>query len=179
MITLENKRLADWLTQRDELVSQGRKVSQKIEEVEIKIKRFEEREKKLTAKVIPPKELVEKGEELVKKVNEMSKELGIIADQINQSKLDVVPKKMKDDHQQLFRDREALEKERNKIFLKAQKIKDRIIPLVQKEVKPLIGQERMETIDVGRFDDIETSKIVDGKVTIETYNRLHDFMLKF
>lgn len=179
MITLENKRVHDFIVIKDELVNQGRKISRDIEDIEIKVARFEEKEKKITAKVVPPKELTDRGDEVAKQMEALGNELNEIADKINKSKLAAIPNDIKEPHLQLLKDKEKLERERNKIALKVQKIKDKIVPIVQREVSPLIRKERMEQIDMGKFDDIETAKTKDGKVVISTFNHLSDYIKKF
>lgn len=169
MITIENKRLHDYILQKDKLVDEGRAISREIETIEVKVKNFENKEKRITAKVIPPVELTEKGDVMAKELERLSAELGKIADQINQSKLDAIPQEMKEEHMALLKEKEKLERERNKIALKVQKIKDKVIPIVQKEVKPLLKE----------YDDIETAKVKDGKVVINTFNYLEDFKAKF
>ncbi len=170
MIKLENKRLYKYIVDKDELVSEGRKISQQIELIEVKIKQFEAQEMKITAKVIPPKELTDRGDALAKQMEEMGNELNKIAHQINTSKLDAVPKDIKDAHMELLKKKEGLERERNKVALKVQKIKDKVVPIIQKEVKPLLKDE---------FDDIETAKPKDGYIAIETFNRLEDWKKQF
>lgn len=169
MITLENRRLHDYIVQKDELVDVGRGISRQIEAIEVKVKRFEQKEKTITAKITPPKELTDRGDEIVREVTKLQTELTKIADAINQSKLDAIPEDMKNEHLALLKEREKLERERNKIALKVQKIKDRLIPIVQKEVKPLLKE----------YDDIETARVKDGKVVISTFNHLEDFKSKF
>lgn len=164
---------------KDELVNEGRSISKEIEKIESKAKRFEIMEKRITGKIVPPKELTDKGDALVKQVTTMQTELSKLADQINKSKLSAIPEKMKTEHLQLLKDKEALERDRNKIALKVQKIKDRIIPLVQKEVKPLICAKKEVVINIGKFDDIETAQVKDGKVVISTFNHLESYMSKF
>jgi predicted nucleic acid-binding Zn-ribbon protein len=169
MIEIENKKLHDLIVDKDALVNSGRKISRDIEDIEIKVKRFEEKEKKITAKIVPPKELTDKGDALVKQITNLNTELTKIADKINQSKLDAIPQEMKDEHLALLKQKEKLERDRNKIALKVQKIKDKVIPIVQKEVKPLLQE----------YDDIETAKVKDGKVLIATFNYMEDFKRKF
>ncbi len=170
MIELTNKKLHDYIVDKDKLVDVGRKLSRDIEMVEAKIKRIEEKERRITAKVIPPKEMTDKGDALVAEVTRINTELTKIANDINDSKLAAIPADMKKDHMELLKQRESLERERNKIALKVQKIKDRVIPIVQREVKPLLLDE---------YDDIETAKAKDGKVMITTFNHLVDFKKKF
>ena len=179
MITIENKKVHDLIVLKDKEVENGRKISRDIEVIEIKIKRFEDREKKITAKVSPPKELTDRGDEVAKQIGIWSDELDKIAKQINDSKLEAVPLDMKNDHLKLLKDKESLERERNKIALRVQKIKDKIIPVIQREVKPLLQKKRLEEIDMGRFDDIGTAKVKDGKIIIDEMNWLKDWITKF
>jgi len=169
MITLDNKKLHDLITLKDQVVGEGRAMSREIEEIERKILKFEKKEQVITAKVVPPKELTDKGEEIVKEVTKLNVELTKLANQINESKLAAIPEDMKTEHLALMKKREELERQRNKIALKVQKIKDKIIPLVQKEVKPLLNP----------YDDIETARTKDGKVVIETFNHIEEFKKKF
>ncbi len=77
---------------------------------------------------------------------------------------------MKNDHLEVLKQKEKLERERNKVALKVQKIKDKVVPIIQKEVRPLLKDE---------YDDIETAKLKDGKIVIETFNHIEDFKKKF
>ena len=97
------------------------------------------------------------------------KRLEELGNLIEQQKLDAIPKDIKTAHQALMKEREELERERNKIALKVQKIKDRVVPLIQKEVKPLLKE----------YEDIDTAKTKDGKVTINTFNHLNDWIRAF
>lgn len=179
MITLENKKVHDWIVAKDELVFEGRRISGTLENIEGKIKRLEEKEKKITSRVVPPKELTDKGDVITKQIAGLSDELDGILRKISDAKLEAIPKIIKDDHYTLMKEREKLERDRNKIALKVQKIKDKIVPLVQKEVSPLVRKERIVTINIGKYDDIETAKAKDGKVVISTFNHLEDWQKKF
>ena len=170
MITLENKRLHDLIVEKDSLVNEGRKISGQIDEDEIKIKRFEEKEKRITGKVVPPKELTDWGDELMRQMRVLETELTKIANDIEDAKLAAVPKEMKAEHLALLKHKENLERDRNKIALKVQKIKDKCVPIIQKEVRPLLKDE---------YDDIETAKTKDGMVVVTTFNHLADFKAKF
>ena len=168
MLSIENKKLHDWIVQKDELVNVGRKLSGKLDSIEIKIKRFETLEKRITSKV-ELKELKEEGEIIIQQMEVLNNKLTEIGNKISAEKLAAIPLKMKEDHEALMKERATLEQERNKVALKVQKIKDRIIPLVQKEVKPLLGE----------YEDIETAKTKDGKVVINTFDRLEEFKRQF
>lgn len=170
MIKIEHKKLYTLISDKDVLVTQGRKISQKIEDIEAKVKGYEAKEMRITAKVIPPKELTDRGDEVAKQMEKLGDELNSLAQKINNSKLEAVPKEIKDAHMALLKDKEVLERERNKIALKVQKIKDKAVPIIKKEVQPLLKDE---------YDDIETAKLKDGMVVIETFNHLADWKKKF
>ena len=168
MITIENKKVHDFIVEKDRLVNEGRKISQKIDDTEKEIVKFETKEREITAKV-EVKELELKGNILNDECQKKFEELQKIVKQIEDVRLSHIPKDIKDAHLALMAKREELERERNKLFLKVQKIKDRIIPIIQKTVKPLLKE----------YDDIETAKTKDGKVVIATFNHLEDFKRKF
>ncbi len=168
-LIVDNKRIHDLIVDKDVLVQEGRKISQDIEDVEKQVKVFENKEKKITAKVVPPKELTDRGDEVAKQMEKLGDELNEIATKINNSKLDSIPKEMKEEHMALLKAKEKMERERNKVALKVQKIKDKVVPIIQKVVKPLLEE----------YDDIETAKIKDGKVIITTFNYLEDWKRKF
>jgi septation ring formation regulator EzrA len=169
-ITVDNKKVYDLITAKDALVQEGRKISVEIEKLEMKCKRFEEKEKRITGKVVPPVALTDEGNKIAKELEKMAARLDEIVKQINTFKLAGVPQQMKDDHMKTLKDKEALERERNKVALKIQKIKDKVVPIIQKEVKPLLTDP---------YDDIETAKLKDGMVVIETFNHVEDFKKKF
>lgn len=169
MIELTNKKLHDLVVLKDELVWNGRAISQTIEDKEKKVKAFEEKEKKITAKIVPPKELTDKGDSIALQIGKLSDELDAIAKQINDSKLEAVPKEMKEEHMQLLKEIEGHERDRNKIALKVQKLKDKMIPILKKEVQPLLGE----------YEDTETVKAKDGKVLVTVFSYLEDFKKRF
>lgn len=170
MITLNNKRVHDYIVDKDNLVNEGRQISRDIETIEIKVRRLEEKEKKITSKVIPPKEWTDRGDAIIGEINKLNDEVNEVIKKINDFKLAEIPQEIKDNHLKLLKEKEVLERSRNKIALKVQKIKDRLIPIVQKEVKPLLLDE---------FDDVETAKAKDGKVVINTFNHLEEYKKKF
>jgi len=118
---------------------------------------------------VNPLILKAKGDRLNDECQKKFEELQDVIKQIEDIRLAAIPAEMRDAHMALMKKRESLERDRNKIFLKVQKIKDLVVPIIQKEVKPLLQE----------YDDIETAKTKDGKVVIETFNHLADFKKKF
>lgn len=169
MLEIKNKKLHDWIVDKDRLVDEGRKIQGEIEKIQTKIEGYEKQEKEITGKIIPKKELTDEGDKLAKEIEATMKRLEVIGQQIEQEKLDAIPKEIKDSHQTLLKERQEKEREQAKIALKIQKIKDRVVPLIQKEVKPLLKE----------YEDIETAKTKNGKVFINTFNHLDEWKRKF
>lgn len=168
MIEIENKKLFDWITLKDALVDEGRAMTLLIEKEEQKVKKCEEKEKTITGSIPPDTKLKEEGDALIKVFNATLRRIEKIGQEIEQKKMDAIPKELLNEHKAALKENERLERERNKIALKVQKVKDRIIPLVQKEVKPLLND----------YDDIDTAQTKNGKVVITTFNHLQDFYKK-
>lgn len=169
MIKIQNRKLHDLIVSKDDLVTEGRKITGQMEDLEKKVRSCEDKEKKITAKIEPDAELKTEGDALVEVFNNALKRLEEIGKAIEQKKIDAIPKELIAEHKGYLKQIESLERDRNKIALKVQKIKDRIIPLIQKDVKPMLEQ----------YDDIETAKAKDGVVIIETFNHLEDWKRKF
>ncbi len=167
-ITIHNKKLRDLLNEKDEWVKQGRKKSIEIEAIDKKILETDELEKKITASV-NPEELIKEGEALRDEINKKIGVMEAIGEKIMQAKLAGIPKKTKDLHWSLRKDKEEAERDRNKIALRVQKIKDRAIPIIQKEMKPLLE----------KYEDIETATVKGEKIVINVFNHLEEWKDKF
>lgn len=168
MLKIKNAKLVKYLTDKEDLVKQGRSVSKEIEKIELKIQEIDKLEREITSKV-HPEELLIKGEELKKKIEAEIEELKKIGKEIEDIKIKAIPEDMVKKHYALRDEKEKLETDRNKIALKIQKIKDRVIPIIQKEVKPHLQE----------FDDIETAIVKNNEVWVTTYNRLEEFKKSF
>ena len=167
-MTLDNKKIHDLIVEKDLLVTEGRKISGILDQIEKDILKIQEQERKITAKV-KVDALQKKGNALNDECQKKFEELQRVIAEIEEIRLDAIPKEIKDKHMEMMKEREKCERDRNKIFLKVQKIKDKVIPLIQKHVKPLLNP----------YDDIETAKTKDGKVIINTFNHLEEFKAKF
>lgn len=169
MIKLDNPKLYKYLKEKDELITAGRRLSHEIDKIEKKLKVFESVETKLT-EAVKPEDLIAEGDKIVEEINALSGKLQEISDKIREKKLAAIPEKMANEHRALLKKKEEKELERNKIALKVQKVKDRVIPMVQKEVKPLL---------VDKYDDIESATVKGGKVVINTFNHLEEWKAGF
>lgn len=168
MIILKNKKIIEYLLQKEELVKNGRKISKDIEKIQKEIERLDKEERKITDKVLP-KDLIDEGEKLKAEINAKIEVLGEISKKIGDAKLSAIPETMVKKHYKLRDDKEQLERERNKIALKIQKVKDRLIPLVKKEVAPQLQE----------FEDIEKVEIKKGEAVVSVFNHVEEFKKTF
>lgn len=167
-IVLDDPFIVKLLTEKDELIKQGRAISGQLDELQKEIDVYVEKEKAITAEV-DPKELIEQGDVLRNEINAKVKELEAVADKIREAKLAAIPEDMKKEHLALNDKREKLENERNKIGLQVQKIKDRVVPKIQK----------ISTKHLGEYEDLLTANAKDGKVIIEKFSHLQEWKRQF
>lgn len=168
MIKIQNKKILDYLKQKELLVLQGRGVSEQIEKIEAEIAELDTKEKEFTT-ACEPKELLDEGKALQDEINKLIERLQTVSEKIKDEKINSIPKEMADRHYKLRDTKEKLERERNKIALKVQKIKDKVVPMIQKSVMPHLKE----------FDDIEKAEIVDDEVVVTLFNRLEEFKKQF
>jgi len=168
MIKIKNKKILEYLKQKDIYVKQGRLLSTEIEEIEKNIEELDKAEKEYTTKC-EPKELMEEGKNLQDQINELITKLQSISEKIQDEKIASIPKDMVDKHYKLRDKKEKLERERNKVALKIQKIKDRVVPLIQKSVTPKLAQ----------YEDIEKAEVMEDEIVVTTFNHLEEFKKRF
>ena len=156
------------IEEKNALVKGGRKISSELETVDFKIKKFQDKEKVITGKT-EPKDLMTKGEIIRLELERAMENFNKIAAEIQEAKLQAIPADMKADHLALMKKRDELETERNKVALKIQKIKDKLIPILKKEIKPFLKE----------YDDTESVEIKNGKIMVETFNYLENFKKQF
>lgn len=168
MIIISNKKLREYLEEKDELVKKGRKVSVEIDKMDVRLEEMKVEQRKYTEECNPA-ELIQKGDTLRDKINAEIEELEKIGKEIQDIKLAAIPEAKKKAFEDLKKVKEETERERNKIALKVQKIKDRAIPIIQKEATPYLGE----------YDDVETATIKGQKIIVETFNHLEQWKMKF
>ena len=161
MIKINNPKIIKLIKDKEAEVNLGRKISQHIEEIIKEIHVCEDKEKELTIKV-EPKELIVKGNAIDKQIGDLLKQQQKIVKEITDLKMAAIPESLRDLHLGLLKQKEKLEQDRNKKALLVQKIKDRVIPMIQKVVKPQLGE----------YEDIDTAVIRNGLVCVDVYDQL-------
>lgn len=110
------------------------------------------------------KDLVLEAEEHIKKLEELKL---VIFDRIKVN----TPQELRDQYDQLEKQKAEKEKELNKIGHQVQKVKDKIIPIVQKLGKPHLEDE---------FEDFETTDLDEsGNPILTIFNHLEDWKKTF
>jgi chromosome segregation ATPase len=162
---INNDKLLKLLKEKDEIVQAGRDISKQLEGMDKVLADYEKQEAEITEKV-KCEELEAQKKEIIEQMIEAKKKFDDLEKQIRETKIAAIPKDLADKHYALMDEKEKLERERNKLALKVQKIKDRATPIIRKEVMPHLKE----------FEDIETAKAVRGKVIVTTFNHQEEFM---
>lgn len=160
-----DKKLHGYLLEKDTLIKQGRRISAEIEKVEAEIADLDGKERKITESV-NPKELVAEGNALQKQINDLLAKLETTARAIEDAKLAAIPEDMKKRHYALRDKKEKLERDRNKIALKVQKIKDRAVPIIRRLATPMLEDE---------YEDINTADVRGQQIVVTTFSHLEDW----
>ena len=163
-LIFDDPQMVGWLKEKESLVKEGRLVSEKIDEVEKEIQTYIDKEKELTS-AVQPTELITEGDSIRDEINTLIVRLEEVGKKIKEAKLGAIPSEMEKEHLTLNDKREKLEKERNQLALKVQKIKDRFVPKLQKEAKKHLGE----------FEDIMTADLVGDTIRVDKFSHLQEW----
>lgn len=163
--TIDSPKLKDLLDKKTELVLEGREITNDIEEIEqgntIIDKQIQELESKVDLT-----EFKKEAEESTKKMQALLDEANAIQDKIYAKLKGEIPPDLGIKYGKNKDLISELEKKRNKIGLKIQKIKDMIIPIAQKIAKPLLRDE---------FEDFGDVRVENGEVIVEIFSHLENW----
>lgn len=160
-IKINDRKIEDLLREKNDLVEEGRSVSRMLEGLDKLIQKNLDKQRAITSQ-IEPEDIKKRGEEAVKIYNEAVLNLDKVTNEMTQAKLAGLPDDVRNEYNDLQKRKEGMEKQRNKIALKVQKIKDRVVPAIQKKVVPLLKD----------FEDIDTAELIKGNIVVETHNLL-------
>lgn len=165
LIELEDTKLKKLLVEKSQLVEAGRAISEEIEGIEIEMdgidKKIQELEKQVDISDIMAQEKV-----ITERFEAIVKEMELLKNRIYERMNEQVPKENKLKYDELRKTKGELEEKRNRIALKVQKKNDKIIPISQKLMKPLLQDE---------YEDFDTIRIENGKVVGTIFSHLDDF----
>lgn len=168
-ITIENKKLAELITKKGELVTKGREVTDQIEKLEIEMEVINQ-ELIAEEKKVDIQDLLDKEKVITAKVDEAIKEMHAVNKEIKDRMLSQVPPELHTQYDELLKVKEEKEGERNKIALKAQKYNDKIIPMARLMIKPFLQDQ---------YEDYDSLQLEDGEVVATIFSHLNDFKTNF
>lgn len=168
-IQLENEKLKKLLTEKEELILQGREKSMEIDALQGEMDEIDQKLKD-EEKKIDITDLKAKAEELTLEYNAVMRRMGKANEEARKRLFESTPQGLRDDFKTKKEQKEKLEVERNKIALKAQQKSDKIIPLGRNLMKHYLEDE---------FDDYDTLRIENGKAVGTIFNHIEDFKASF
>lgn len=168
-VTLEDEKLRNLLEQKNDLILTGRETS-----VEVEIK---EDELAAIDKEIQAAEKKADVTEFDKRAKEITKEFNVVIAKMEAVKKEMiahikatVPPELYTKYEDKVKEKEELEKKRNKIGLKVQKFNDKIIPWTRKLMRPYLEDT---------YEDFDSIRIENGIITGTIFNHLEDFKKRF
>lgn len=172
-VTLDSPKLVKLEKQKGEIIEEGRSISKKIEEIELEMGKIDIRLQTEEAKV-DVSDLKAQGDAIVKEMEIVAKgfadKIKAIEQQIYERMKAQTDPNLKEQYSLLEKTKESLETERNKKALKAQKIKDRIIPLARKLMAPYLESD---------YEDFSEIKLEDEKIVGTIFSHLDDWDKRF
>jgi seryl-tRNA synthetase len=166
IIKLDNPKLKKLITDKESLIKTGRGISAEIDLIK---ESMDSTEKKLIAeeRKVDVKDLVALSGPKKKQVEALLKEFEGLQKQIYERIKANTPQELRDQYETLKKQKDDKESDLNKLGHKVQKVKDKIIPLVQKLGKPHLEDE---------WEDFNTTKLdEDGTPILEIYSRLEEW----
>lgn len=170
IVKLDDPKLKGLIVQKGDLILEGRKKSEEIdlikESQEAVNKQLIEAESKVEIK-----DLHEKGNNIVKQMEKLADDLNVIKQEVFDRVKAYTDQSMRDQYETLDKQRKKAENDLNKIGHKVQKVKDKILPLVQKLGSPHLEDE---------FEDYATTRLDDdGTPILEIFSHLENWKDSF
>jgi len=168
-ITLDSPKLTELLTTVNDLVLEGREVSQEIVEQEEIMATANEEMVKIEA-AVDITDIDDRAKDFIDRAHKVQEEQLELEKEIHERCKAAVPQELKDKYDNAKKLKEDKEIERNKIGLKIQKFKDKTIPLARKLMKPHLQDE---------FDDYDGVVLENGELSGTIFNHLRDWKEKW
>lgn len=168
-VVLTDKKLTRLITEKADMVLEGRKLSEGIDAVQAEMEAID-KEVQAIESTVQVDDLRADAEELTKEFNAVMDKMEKNQQKVRERLLEIVPKELREKYDAKKKEKDSLELERNKIALKVQKWNDKIIPLGRKLMKPFIRNE---------YEDYDTLRLENGKVVATLFSHLADFKRSF
>ncbi len=164
-----NEELKNLIEEKSKLVVQGRATSDEIVELEKQLKeidsKLQEEEKKVDLG-----EFKKKEKSITKRMDKCLKDIQEIKEAIYKKIKAETPQELRDKYEEVKKQKDDKETERNKFALAAQKYNDKIIPLSRELTKPLLQDE---------YEDTDTIVIKDGELVCTIFSHLEEWKDNF
>ncbi|MFA5197678.1 MAG: hypothetical protein WC437_04655 [Patescibacteria group bacterium] len=169
LIKLENEELKELIVEKGKLIEKGRAKSEEIEKLEIEMAEIE---KQLTEEEekVDLKEFKKREKAITKRMEKCIKDIDQVKKDIYEKIKAETPQSLRDKYDEVRKQKEDLETERNKIALSAQKYNDKIIPL---------SRDLMGSFLQDEYEDYDTIMVKDGELTATIFSHLDEFKINF
>lgn len=164
-VILEDAKLEKLLKEKSDMILEGRKVSEDIDEKEREMDEIDKEVQEVEKKV-DIADLRGEADALTARFNALTSEMSEVNNKIRERLHQIVPQELKDKYDNKKKEKEALESKRNKIALRVQKWNDKIIPLARKVMATFIQNE---------YEDYDSLRIENGKVVGTIFNHFEDW----
>jgi len=168
-ITLTDEKLKKLLKEKSALIYTGRSKSKEITQLEEQMdaldKQLQSEEKKVDLKEFKTREKA-----ISKRMEKCIKDIEAVKTDIYAKIKAETPQELRDKYEELKKQKDDKELERNKVALKAQKYTDLIIPLARELMKPYLENE---------YDDYETLKLENDEIVCSIFNHLEEWKENF
>lgn len=164
-VTLEDAKLEKLLREKADMVLDGRKLSEDIDEKEREMGEIDKEVQEVEA-TVQVDDLRTEAEVLTKEFNSVMSRMEENQKKVRERMHQIVPQELKDKYENKKKEKEELESQRNKVALKIQKWNDKIIPLARKVMATFIQNE---------YEDYDTLRIENGKVVGTIFNHFEDW----
>lgn len=168
-IVLEDAKLKKLLTEKSNMILDGRKISEDIDAVQAEMDAIDKEVQTVEATLV--------AEDLKERANGITAEFNAVMAKMDELKKEhrerlgtIVPQELKDKYDAKKTEKDSLETQRNKIALKAQKWNDKIIPIARRIMSKHIENE---------FEDYDTLRLENGEVVATLFSHLEDFKREY
>lgn len=168
-VKLENEKLKNLLEEKEGLVLMGQDLTAEIETKEEELKKIDE-EIQTAEKTADVADLVEKAKAITDEFNAVVEKMETVKKETFDRIKSFVPAELYERYTATEKSKEELEEKRNKIGLKIQQKKDKIIPITRKLMKPHIQDE---------YEDFDSIRLENGEIISTIFNHLEDFKNRF
>lgn len=168
-VVLENAKLKELLTDKQDLILVGRQLSEDIEAVEAEMAGIDQEVRELEA-AVPKEDIDQRAKEATDEMNVLMAKMEQIKADLSAKLKAAIPPEIYARYEEKEKRKKELEEERNKIGLKVQQKNDKIVPLTRKLMKPYLNDE---------YEDYDTIRIEDGQIVGTIFSHIETFKENF